>query len=168
MAYVPIDPDTIKVGDPITKELWDRIKNNFDDIDTRLNTAISGSGKIALMNEDILVGSNGITTTTLTYEVIQDCIITEGAIQLFSKNGVSSGSLTIDVKKNSSTNPAGFNSVFSVQPTLNMASATDYQRSAGVIDPAAQSLAIGTILKLDIISLPVGIPRFRVNLIGEF
>lgn len=168
MAYVTIDPDTIKVGDPIKKELLDLLKDNLDDHETRLQTLSGGSGKISLFNEDFIIGVGGSLTGVLYYEVIQDCIITEGAIQLFAKTPATTGSLTVDVKKNTTTNPSGFNSVFSSAPTINVATAADYDRATGTINPAAQALVVGDILKVDITSLPDGLPAFRLDLIGEF
>ena len=170
MAFDPISLDEIEVGDALKRELFRKIKNDLDDLDERVQTLSGGSGKISLINEDVIVGSNGssILTGALYLEVIQDCIVTEGAIQLFAKSPATTGSLTIDIKKNTTTNPSGFNSIFSVNPTLNVASASDYQRATGTIDPSAQALVVGDIIRLDITSLPAGLQRFRVVLIGEF
>jgi hypothetical protein len=88
-------------------------------------------------------------------------------LQLFAKSPATAGSLTIDIKKNTTTNPTGFVSLLSISPTISMASA-DYTRVIGTINPASQSLSVGDILKLDIISLPVGLQKFRVVLKGTF
>lgn len=168
MPFVPINPATIEVGDPITKELFDLIKSNFQDHEDRLQTLSGGSGKISLMNEDVYIGLGGELTGVLFYEVIQNCIITEGAIQLFEKAPATTGNLTIDIKKNTTTDPTGFNSIFSAPPTLNIATATDYQRATGTVNPSAQALAVGDILRLDITALPEFLKKFRVNLLGEF
>lgn len=170
MAFVPIDLNTIKVGDPIKKELLDLLKNNFDDHESRLQTLAGGSGKISLINQDFFINANasGFLTGTFFVEVIQQCIITEGSIQLFAKSPATTGSLTIDIKKNTTTNPSGFNTIFSTQPTLNLAVAADYSKNAGIINPAAQALAVGNILRVDITGLPSALKKFRVNLIGEF
>lgn len=168
MAYVPIDPNTIKVGDPIKKELLDLLKANFDDHEARLQILSGGSGKISIFNEDIILGVGGELTAVLFYEVIQSCVVVEGAIQLFEKAPATTGNLTVDVKKNTTTNPTGFNSIFTTPPTLNIATAADYQRAVGTINPAAQVLNVGDILRIDITSLPVGLRAFRTVLLGEF
>lgn len=169
MAYTPIPTGSIRVGDPITKELWDLLRSNFEDHEERLTVLGGGSGKISLFNTDIKIGSNasGILTGVLYYEVLQSCIITEGAIRLFTKSPATTGSLTVDIKKNTSTNPSGFNSIFSVAPTISMAAA-DYSRNAGTINPAMQTLNVGDILRVDITALPAGLQRFMLLLIGEF
>jgi hypothetical protein len=170
MAYIPIDLSTIKVGDPIKKELLDLVRNNFEDHESRIQIIAGGSGKIALINEDayVLANASGLLTGCFYVEVIQACIITEGSIQLFAKANATSGTLTVDVKKNTTTNPSGFNSVFSTPPTLNLAVVADYSKNAGIINPAAQALAVGDILRVDITALPTALKRFRINLIGEF
>lgn len=170
MAFTTIDPNTIEVGDAVRKDLFDLIKANFDDHETRITALGTGAGRVSLINTDIRIGSNddGFLTGALHIEVVQACSITEGAIQLFLKSPVTSGTFTVDIKKNTTTNPSGFNSVFTAAPTLNLATAVDYQRATGTVNPATQSLAVGDILKVDITSLPAGLQSFRVVLIGEF
>jgi len=170
MAYTTINNTDIEVGKPIKKELFDRIKSNFDDHETRLLALSGGSGKLSLINHDIVIGSNasGLLAGAIYIEVVQDCIATEGAIQFFAKSPASSGSLTVDIKKNTSTNPTGFTSLFTSAPTLNAASAPDFTRATGTINPSTQVLNIGDILRVDVTSLPVGLQKFRVVLIGEF
>ena len=170
MAYVTINSNTIEVGDALKSDLFTTIKNDLDDHEARLIALGSGAGKVSLINTDINVGSTGagFLTGALYVEVIQDCLVTEGAIQLFVKSPATTGSLTVDVKKNTSTNPSGFNSLFTSAPTLSMSTATDYQRTTGAINPATQSLVVGDILKVDITSLPAGLQKFRIVLVGEF
>ena len=170
MAFTAIDPNTIEVGDAIKKDLFDLIKSNFDDHEARITALGTGAGRISLINTDILIGSNGdgFLTGALHVEVIQDCIVTQGAIQLFLIAPATTGSLTVDVKKNTTTNPSGFNSIFSAAPTINVATAANYDRATGTVNPAEQSLVVGDILRVDITGLPAGLQKFRVVLIGEF
>jgi len=170
MAFVTINSTNIEVGKPLKKELFDLIKDNFDDHEARILTLGSGSGKISLINTDIRIGSTDdqFLTGAFHYEVIQDCIITEGAIQLFERSPATTGNLIVDVKKNTTTNPSGFNSVFTSAPTINVATAADYDRATGTINPSVQALTVGDIIRVDITGLPAGLQRFRVVLIGEF
>lgn len=164
MAFTPISSSAIQPGDPITSDLFTKIKSNFDDHESRINTLSVGSAAIDLINEDFHIGE-GITssiTGALFIESLNACNIVEIAIQLFNKDNASSGSLTVDVKKNTSTNPSGFTSVLSVLPTLNLATATNYQRQTGTINSSNQSLANGNILRIDITSIPAGLRSFRV------
>ncbi|MEY3786535.1 MAG: hypothetical protein RLZ75_740 [Pseudomonadota bacterium] len=169
MAYTTIDPTVIEVGDPVTADLLTQVKTNFDDHETRILAASISSSKISLINADISIGSTATSLTTgcLYVEVLNACVITEGSLQLFLKSPATTGSITIDVKKNTTTNPTGFNSVFITMPTLNIAISSDYQKTTGTMNPTYQSLIAGDILRLDIISIPAGLQKFKVVLIGE-
>lgn len=163
MAFTPISSSTIQPGDPITSDLFTKIKDNFDDHETRINALAVGSAAIDLINEDVYIGE-GLTSTftgALYIESFNACSITEIAIQLFEK-GTASGTLTIDIKKNTSTNPSGFTSVLSVLPSLTMASASNYQRQTGTINASNQTLAVGDIIRLDLTSIPTNFRRFRI------
>lgn len=170
MAFVTINPTTIEVGDAITADLFALIKANEDDLDSRVTTLAAGSGTVSLINTDIRIGSNDdqFLTGALHYEVLQACIVTQGAIQLFEKSPATTGSLTVDVKKNTTTNPSGFNSLFTSAPTINVATAADYDRATGTVNPSTQSLNVGDILRVDITGLPTGLQRFRVVLVGAY
>lgn len=163
MAYT--NPVEKIVGDPIVKEIFDVYDANFVDIDARLTSLSGGSGVVSFFNDDIIpVNPN----EKVYVEVLQDCIITEVAIQLYEKAPATTGSLSIDIKKNTSTNPSGFTSIMSIPPSLNIALASNYQRTTGVINVASQSLTAGNILRFEISSLPFGLQKFRLIVKGAF
>lgn len=170
MPYQTIDPNIIKVGDPITKEILNLLKNNLDDHEERLSTLAGGSGKIVFFNDLVVVNSYRPSDLlgAAFFEVPQSCIITEFAIQIFAKGAVTTGALQVDLKKNNSTNPTGFNSVFSAPATVNFATDLDFARKNAVINAAQQSLVAGDILRLDILNLQSGIDKFKIFGIGEF
>lgn len=170
MAYQTINPNNIKVGDPVTKDILNLIKANFDDHEERLSTLAGGSGKIVFFNDLVVVNTyrpNDLLGTAF-FEVPQSCIVTEFAIQIFAKGAVTTGTLQVDLKKNNSTNPTGFNSVFSTPATVNFATDADFARKNAVINAAQQSLVAGDILRLDVLNLQKGIEKFKIFGIGEF
>lgn len=164
MVFVTVP--SVSVGDSLKKELFDLYKANFDNHELRLLAQEAGGGKLSIINSDIHIGSSGLLTGIYHYEVIQACIITECAFQLFEK--VASGTLTVDIKKNTTTNPAGFNSIMTTAPTIAMASASNYQRVSGVINTGLNSLSAGDIIRVDVTSLPIGMSKFRVIVKAEF
>ena len=170
MPFITIDPATIEVGKPNKKELWDRIKDNFDDHELRLQAFSGGSGIAPLINETVNVGStaSSLLTGIIYFEVIQECIATSLAIQFFDKSPATTGLLTVDVKKNTSTNPAGFASIMTSPASLNAATDANYTRKTGTINTGVQFLPVGTIVRIDVTSLPVGLQNFRVVLTGSF
>lgn len=169
MAFTSINSASIDVGDPLKKDLFDLIKANEDDLDSRVTALATGAVKVKLIDERIIIGSTITTAQTAIYdiEVIQNCTIIEGAIQIYTKAPSTTGSLTIDVKVNTSTNPTGFNSIFTVLPTLNIATCSDYQRATGTINGTYQNLVVGDILRLDLTSIPANFQSFRVVIIGQ-
>lgn len=168
MAYVTIDPDSIEVGDPLKKELFDLIKDNFDDHETRIQTLSGGSGKISVFNDEIYIGGSAQTTGVLYFEAYQPFNVVEVSIQIFEKSPATSGYLTVDAKKNTDTNDANFTTILTTPPTINIATDPDYTRETAVINTGAQTLDTGDILRIDITALPVGLQRFRVVVIGEY
>lgn len=80
--------------------------------------------------------------------------ISSVAAQIYEKNGVVTGSLTVDIKKNSTPNDVGMVSIFSTLPTFNFATAVDYDSSTGTRSTSA--IAVGQYLRLDLTSIPAG------------
>jgi hypothetical protein len=171
MAYTTLNPATIKVGDPVTKDILDLIKSNFDDHETRINSFEAGSAKIPIFeflleNSSVNPDLNGIAY----YTAVQNFTITECAIKIFQK-GVLSGFLEVDVKKTttSSLADASFVSVFTTKPKINYATAVDYQKSTNQIFNAGQVVLAGETLRLDLSTLPTNgiIDKFLIICYGE-
>lgn len=84
------------------------------------------------------------------------------AMQIFEKNGVATGSLTIDIKKG--TNPGTMTTIFTTKPTLNFATAADYDSDAGT--QSVTTCSSGDYLRLDITAIPVWAGSFQVRFYG--
>ena len=168
MAYVA--PVAVTVGDAIKKERFDLYDANFADHEARLLSLASGSGTIELFNDEILIGSTATTflSSIKDIEIMQACSVVEVALRIYTKSPATTGSITIDLKKNTTTNPTGFTSVLTTLPTLNIAACSDYQRTVGVINTSAQACAVGDILRLSISSLPVGLQKILVTIKGVY
>lgn len=167
MAYTAITSTEVQVGQAITESLLGKVKDNFADHETRISGFSSGSKKVEVFNLDIQLGVRASTVTgILYYESIQDMTLQEAAIQIYDKGTIATGSLTIDVKKNTTPNNTGMTSVFTSAPTTNFATNANYARATGTFNATYQSILKGDILRLDITSLPVGLGAFRVILIG--
>lgn len=167
MAFISIPSNTIEVGDPIKKELFDLIKSDLDDLDARLTIAAEGSGIVTFFNFMIDVGSYGKTKLEY-YRVPRNCIVSSFIIAIESKSPATSGILSVDLKKSSTLSDASFNSVLTTAPTINVATDPNGYSEAGIINTSVQSLNEGDWLRLDLLSLPTGLQRFHVFAIGEF
>jgi len=168
MSFITIPSGWLTVGQAVKQRLFTRIKDNLDDLDSRITVLSSSSRYIPIINEDIKIQSNasGLLTGIIFIEIIQSCSITEASIQLFAKGMATSGTLSIDIKKNTTTNPTGFTSIFTTAPSLNLATGYDYQRQLGVINTSVSTLSAGDILRVDITNLPAGLESFRITAFG--
>jgi hypothetical protein len=102
------------------------------------------------------------------YKAKQNIRVTKLEIQIYEKGSISSGSLTVDVKKSSSLNPIGFSSIMTTPATINFATAINYDLNAGVINSTLNDVAVNEYLRLDVTALPsTPLSKFRVLVIGE-
>ena len=112
-----------------------------------------GSGAIEVFNNTITIGSRASTITGVNYfKAPIGLTLGEIKLQIFTKNGSLTGSLTIDIKKNTSPDNTGMTSIFSAAPTINFATATDYTEVTGT--KSTSSVSAGDWLRLDITSIP--------------
>jgi len=168
MAFVTIPSSLIQIGSALKKELFDIIKNDLDDLDSRVNALSLGAAPVEVFNLDVLNASSASSLTGLLHhEALSAFIITEVKIQLFETGGITSGTLSVDVKKGPTPDDLTMVSVLTSQPNINFLTAVDYQTATGVLDPSQQSVAQGEILRLDITSLPsTPLGKFRVLVYG--
>jgi hypothetical protein len=171
MAYVTIDPASIEVGDALRKELFDTIKTDLDDLDTRVTALSTGAKKVELFKYVLLNGSAFSTATGLDYyQAIESFTVTNAEIRIFEK-GALTGSIEIDVKK-STTNmdDPSFSSIFTTKPKIIYASAVDYETSTNQVFNGGQiSISAGDILRLDITIAPTNgvLPKLQLIIYGE-
>lgn len=90
----------------------------------------------------------------LHYKIPKNMYFNQCSVQIFEKNGISSGSLTIDIKYNTTPNDTGMTSIFSSTPSINFATASDYAEVNGTI--STTGVLSGGYLRLDITSVPSG------------
>ncbi len=155
MAFLPIDINTIKVGDPITKDLWDLIKTNFDDHELRINSLATSGGSIHIFNGDVsLVGFKITEPDIFYYKAPQEFSINDFRVQLFSKQGITSGNLVIDLQKSTDTNDSNFSTVLVSPISFNFASASDYSQQVALIDSAENTIPTDTVLRVKITNIP--------------
>jgi hypothetical protein len=171
MAYSTIDPTTIEVGDPIKKELFDKIKSNFDDHEARLLASEITASKITFIKFFLLNGSSFNSATGLYfYQADQSFTITSATIRIFEK-GSNTGAIQIDIKRSTTDmDNASFTSIFTTKPKITYASAVDYETSTNQVFNGSQiNINAGDILRLDIIETPTSgvLPPILITGFGE-
>jgi len=169
MAYSEIPSSSIQVGKAIKKELFQTIRDNFIDHEARIASLALGAAPIEVFNFPILNASSANSLTGLTYyRALSSFNLSTVQIEIFEKGIISSGILSVDVKKGPSLDDTGMVSVLTSQPTINFATAADYDIATGVLDPVNQLVLQGEILRLDVTSLPsIPLGKFRVLVYGN-
>lgn len=157
MAFLPIDSNSIKVGDPITKDLWDLIKANFDDHELRINSLSTSTGTVFIFNGDIDFSGFRISQPDIFYyKARQDFSVNDFRVQLFTKQGLTSGSLVIQLEKSVDTNNSNFSTILTGPISFNFASAADYSQQVAGIDPGLNDISTDNVLRIKITNIPTG------------
>jgi hypothetical protein len=169
MAFTTISNTLIQVGKALKREIFTTVKDNFDDHESRINNVESFGNRVEIYNNEILLGSSFSTLTGLGYfKATSDFTLSSCEIQIFETGSISTGTLEIDIKKNTSPDNTGMASVFSIRPSIDFSGASDFDVSSNqVFNPASDDIEIGDFLRLDVTSLPVGLAKFRLILYGE-
>lgn len=157
MAFVPIDSNTIKVGDPITKETMDLIKYDLDDLDTRLSGLSVSGGSVYVINGDYsLIGYSTTNPNIFYYKAKQDFAVNEFSAQLFTKQGITSGNLVFDLQKSNDTNDANFTTILTSTLSFNFASDAAHSSKSAAINSGANNITTGQVLRVRCTGIPTG------------
>jgi hypothetical protein len=114
-----------------------------------------GGGLVEVMNAPVILNGLAGSVTGLSYFYVpKNFTVNQVKLAVYEKNGISSGNLVLDVKRNSTQANAGMTSILSAQATLDFATATDYQVASATISSGACTL--GQWLRIDLTSVPSG------------
>ena len=171
MTFEALNNDEIEVGKPLVKNIFRKTKENFDTLHRDLNNLAIGTQRVEIFNASVSSANFYETLTGLAYHQASfNFTLTACIVSIFDKGGVETGNLEVDIKKNNSHNPDGMETVFSTKPSIDMATINDYGKSSdsgqtsAVFDSA--SVSENDVLRLDITSIPAGLDRFNILLIG--
>jgi hypothetical protein len=168
MAFITIPASWLDVGDPTKKELFDYIKDNFDDLDSRTTAVEGATSKIIVYNGIFCNASSAGSLTGLMFERIPaDFTITDAKVYIFTKGSLT-GNLELDVRKSSSADFTSDSSIFSTKPKLDFSVASNYAESSNAVISSGGFTA-GQYLRIDMTSLPAGgvLGKWGVYIIGE-
>lgn len=155
MAFVPIDANKIKVGDPITKDILDLIKLNFDDHESRINSLATTGGTVYILNGDVSLRNFNISSPGIFYyKARQDFSINDFRVQLFTKQGITTGSLSFDLQKANNTNPANFVTILNSELSFNFGTELDYSEKIASINSSLNGILTGEVLRISITDKP--------------
>ena len=169
MSFITIPNSLIQVGKAVKREIFKLAKDNLDDHEGRITSLEGTSVGIEIFNSDVILSSNYNNLDGVAYyKAGFNFNINFAEIQIFDKDGISSGIVEIDVLKNDSPDDSGMVTIFSTRPSLDFSTANDYDVSTNQVINAPQAIVSGgDFLRLDITSLPSELRAFRVVLRGS-
>jgi hypothetical protein len=120
---------------------------------TKVPYEMQSGERVEIFNVIVTKGSDATSVLGLLhFKAPRDLEIVYFKAQIFEKGATASGSLTIDVKKNTTPNDTGMASVFSVLPTFDFSLIADYAESTGTL--SVTSVSEGDYLRLDMTAVP--------------
>lgn len=151
MSFVAIASGEIEPGDPVKATTMTKVKDNFDDHETRLLSVEASSSAfppiILRVNGVYPVDTNVLkTTANFSFQIT-------GARLLIDTAG-SSGTTEIDIQRFRSG--GSYESIFSTKPTVAHSDGNDALSSTGVLNPSKVDIEAGDILRLHTTSVQVG------------
>jgi len=122
-------------------------------IDGNIGGGGGGGGATQLFNIEILMPSSASTVTGFIHcRVPFTGTISLVAVTIFNKNGVATGTFTVDIKKNNSPDDTGMTSIFSDAPSFDFSVDADYATKSGTL--SSSSITAGDWLRIDVTSSP--------------
>lgn len=149
MAFTALTAADLAVGKPTKKELWDLIKSNFDDHETRILATEAATAEIDPIVYYVIGKYTQLATpkTGLMYYRAPYALTLTGAVLMIYEDG-GSGTLEVDVQKKSGV--GAFATVFSTKPSVASGSG-DFTTSSNAV-LSVTSVAQNDILRLDLTS----------------
>jgi hypothetical protein len=114
MAFITIPNSTIETGDPVTQELFQKVKDNFDDHETRITTNAANSAAFDPVAFHVTgkYASIGAKTDLMVYRAVFDFTILAARLVIWTAG--TAGTTEVDVRLDDGT-PA---TIFSTRPSV--------------------------------------------------
>jgi hypothetical protein len=113
-----------------------------------------GSAKVEVFNVIVSVANNSPVVGISFYVSALNKGINNVSLMVWDKLGVTTGSLSIDIKKNTSPDSVGMTSIFTSVPTIDFSVDPNYTKKSGTL--LSGSFTSSDVLRLDVLSVPAG------------
>lgn len=158
MSFTAITTGEITTGKPVSTITQNKIKDNFDDHESRIESLEAGSTgdpPIILRVNGGYYNATGIlkTTTNLTLNLT--------GVRLLIDAAGSSGTTQIDILRKRGA--GSYTTIFTTKPSVAFSAGSDALSTNGVLDAGMLDFIAGDILRLDIISSQVAAKGFLVR-----
>lgn len=162
MAFVPFNSTEITADKPVKQELWTKVKDNFDDHETRI-TSNENALQIFTPIQFVVKGAHYLVSPRTGIDFFfatQSITITNGRLWVIDAG--TSGTTTIDVQVSRNTGST-FTSIFTVVPTLAFG-AGSFANNSGTLDAGEVDINPADILRLDVSAFQVNSFEFQALL----
>jgi len=175
MAFITIPSTLIEVGKAIKKELFDLIKDNFDDHESRINGIELGANKVEVFNFEVMGFVNNYTALELTqigtHRAPSDFTLIEAKITLMNgSSGVTSstsGVLSIDVQR-SIDNGSTWNTILSGLPEIaDGINATGSESASVVFISGGEDISQDDLIRVNVATKKDTQGSFLITVYGE-
>jgi len=174
MAYTTIPAADIEIGKPVKKSLFQTIKDNEDDHESRIADLTAGANKVIVFTFEMLglkqyANMTGELTRVALFKASRDFSIVNAQIYVLhgGANGdvaPTGGTLEIDIKKG--TTLGALNTIFTVKPSVTTFGDGDTNGSVTFV-PNGEVVDQGDWLQLDITNLQDNQTRIFVDVYAE-
>jgi hypothetical protein len=163
MSFTTITSGEIASGEPVTSTLQTKIKDNFDDHESRIQDLEGGSATVyppLIMRVNGPYGyysaADGILKTTLNFP------ITVTGVRILVDVAGTSGTLEVDVEYK--RGGGSWTTIMTTKPSVAYTAGNDALSSNGVVNASQADLQAGDILRLNIDSIQVAGNGFLVRI----
>ncbi|GEM_PF-3923322 len=162
MAFTPINSGEIDVGDALKKELFTKIKNDFDDHEERINNFEAGAVKIPIFTSRLYIEQQASSYKVVSHPFIANQAMSVTSCYLQIEKGKLTdalallGDIEIDIRKTTTGKiiDADLVSIFTTKPKLTYGTDADYKKSTNQVFDTNINLNVGDMLVLDITLVP--------------
>lgn len=168
MAYTAIDPLTIEVGDPVKKEILDRIRDNQESFNTDIE-ALKQTSIIDIFNLKFAGSINEYNATQLTRRLpifkapVSATIV---AFKLTLITASTSGTLEVSIER-SSDNGVNWTPLLNNPVQLTGTTVGSTSSTVDWVDIPSQSFSQGDLLRLVVDGVQVDQGEFQLHIYGE-
>lgn len=168
MAYTPLDLTDIQAGKPVKEELWDTVKSNQDDFNTRI-TATEQTSKIDIFDIRFTGNTDQYSASEIgdripVFKAPVSAQIVSFVVTLLEVS--TSGNLEIEIDK-STDNGVNWTPLLNNPVTVTGTTVGSISGTVDWVDVPSQSFAQNDLLRIRVTGVQVDQGSFHVSIYGE-
>ncbi len=152
MVYDPIDDAEIEAGQPTKQELWNKVQDDLDDHEARIQAVETGSLTTFLDMEFPVVGDYsiyGARDGLSIHRVSVAITILAGRVMVFTAGSAGTTEIDIEFKRGG----GAWTSLFNTKPSVASGAGDFAVSSNGVLNSSNVDLEVGDLIRLNIDSV---------------